>query len=355
MRRRSTRWRPGAASRASLHAGDSAELVNGFIVTGNFFDVLGVQPARGRLLSRADDQTPGAHPVAVISHDFWQARFGGQPDVIGREVRLNGHVFTIVGVTPAGFPGPQVGSARPLYVPMMMQAIMRPPRARYSGEQNPDLLKHPTNSWLFGVGRLKPGATIEQAGAELDPVLADFFRTRMKPAPGAVLPRVAIVRVDEAFAGPRQQMRSVALLLGGAVVAVLLIACANVANLLLSRAAARQRELAVRLALGASRGRLLRQLLTESVLLAVIGGLAGIALAWGIGAAFRAAPPPDGALPLAFDFTIDRWVLLFALLLSCATGVLFGIAPAFRASRSVLVPALKGAAVPATSAAPGST
>ena len=328
---------------ASLHAGDSAELVSGFIVTGNFFDVLGIQAARGRLLSRVDDQTPGGHPVAVISYEFWQARFGGRPDVVGREIRLNSHVFTIVGVTPAGFPGPQVGSSRPLYVPMMMQAIMRPPRARYSGEQNPDLLKNPSNSWIFGVGRLKPGATVEQAGAELDPVIADFFRTRLQPPAGAIPPRIAIVRVDEAFAGPRQQMKSVALLLGGAVGAVLLIACANVANLLLARAAARQRELAVRLALGASRGRLLRQLLTESVLLSLIGGLAGIAVAWGIVAAVRAAPPPAGALPLAFDFTIDRWVLLFALLLSCATGVLFGIAPAFGASRPVLVPALKGA------------
>ncbi len=114
---------------ASLNAGDAAELVSGVIVTGNFFDVLGLAPARGRLLSVADDVTPGAHPVAVIGYDFWKTRFAGQADVIGREIRLNGHLFTIVGIAPAGFPGPQLGSVRNLYVPMMMQAIMRPPRA----------------------------------------------------------------------------------------------------------------------------------------------------------------------------------------------------------------------------------
>ena len=160
---------------ASLNAGDSAELVSGLIVTGNFFDVLDVGPAaRGRLLSPADDVTPGAHPVAVVSYDFWQTRFAGEAEIVGREVRLNGHVFTVVGVAPVGFDGPTIGTGRSLYVPMMMQAIMRPPRARYSGDKNPDLLKHVTNSWINAAGRLKPGAQIEQARLQLESVASEF-------------------------------------------------------------------------------------------------------------------------------------------------------------------------------------
>src|SRR5262249_233706 len=134
---------------------------------GNFFDVLGVHAQRGRLISTEDDKTPGAHPVAVISQGLWQRRFAGDPNVVGRQLLLNGNTFTIIGVVPAGFDGLQLGITRDLYVPMMMQASMRPPRAGFSGEMNPDLLQVRANRWLFSVGRLKPGVTAAQAQSSL--------------------------------------------------------------------------------------------------------------------------------------------------------------------------------------------
>ncbi|HSK08111.1 MAG TPA: ABC transporter permease, partial [Vicinamibacterales bacterium] len=324
----------------SLHAGDAAELVQGAIVTGNLFEVLGVRAAHGRLLGVRDDLVRGAHPVAVISYDYWRSRFGGRPDVLGREVRLNGHAFTIVGVAPDGFPAPELGSVYNLYVPMMMQAVVRPPRAGYSGEQNPDLLNHPTASWLYGVARLKPGTGAEQARAQLDTLAAGYLRTLPQ---AAAPPRITLVPLDEGDPNRRQQMQSVALLLGGVAAAVLLIACANIANLLLSRIASRRREFAVRLALGASGARLVQQLLTESLLLSLLGGAVGVGLAWAVVEAFQAAPLPAALPPI--DLSIDRRVLLFSIALSCLTGIVFGAAPAVKASRPGLVPALKDALV----------
>jgi macrolide transport system ATP-binding/permease protein len=315
---------------ASLHAGNGADRTLGYLVTGNFFDVLGLAADRGRLLSPADDVTPGGHPVVVISRELWQTRFAGRSDIIGHEIRLNGNVFTIVGVTRAGFPGPRVGTVRHVYVPMMMQPILRPPSDRLQS----------TVSWLFLLGRRRPDRTTVQARAEIETLGTTHARA---VHPSATPERMPVVPIDEDNPESRQRMRAAGFLLGGVVAAVLLIACANIASLLLAKATARRRELAVRLAIGASRARLVRQLLTESVLLSVVGGIIGLGLAWALVQAFHASPPPAGALPVAMDLAIDHRVLLFSIALSLIAGVVFGVAPALKASRPGLVPALKGA------------
>jgi predicted permease len=315
---------------ASLNLGNGADRTLGYLVTGNFFDVLGLAADRGRLLSPTDDVTPGGHPVVVISRELWHARFAGRPDIIGHEIRLNGSVFTIVGVTPAGFPGPRVGTVRHLYVPMMMVPILRPPS---------DRLQSPA-SWLFLLGRLRPDRTTRQARAEIETLGTTHARA---VNPSTTPERMPIVPIDEDNPESRQRMRAAGFLLGVVVAAVLLIACANIASLLLAKATARRRELAVRLAIGASRARLVRQLLTESVLLSLVGGVVGLGLAWAVVQAFQASPPPPGALPVAVDLAIDRRVLLFSIVLSLITGLMFGVAPALKASRPSLVPALKEA------------
>jgi predicted permease len=324
---------------ASLNANEATDLVAGAIVTGNFFDVLGVQALRGRTLGPADDVTPGAHPAAVISHGLWQGRFHGREDIVNHQVLLNGQPFTVVGVTPPGFAGAQLGVVRDLFVPMMMQALMRPPRGGYSGDMNPDLLTVRGNRWLFAIGRLRPGVTRQQAEVTLSTRANTVDQSARPDGPRRAITAVAI---DEGMPGQRAQMVPVARLLMSVVGVVLLIACANVANLLLSRAASRRREIAVRLAIGASRWRLVRQFLTESVLLALVGGTLGVLLAWLAVRGFRAAPPPVGALPITLDFTLDGRVLVFSSVISVLTGVLFGLAPAIRASAPTLVPALKG-------------
>jgi predicted permease len=324
---------------ASLNSDNQTDLVSGAIVSGNFFDVIGMRAQLGRVISTEDDKTPGAHPVVVISQGLWQRRFAGDPSVVGRQLLLNGNTFTVIGVLPPGFDGLQLGAVRDLYVPLMMQATMRPPRAGYSGEKNPDLLQVRGNRWLFSVGRLKPGINAGQAQASLALIAKQLEEAYPETNRNRGVSVSAFSETDDP--ANRQQLSSVAYLLMGVVGIVLLIACANVANLLLARSSARTKEIAVRLAIGATRWRIVRQLLTEGVVLATLGGAAGLLLAWWATRSLSAAPPPAGSLPITPQFSIDPRVLLFTLALSLLSGIVFGLAPALRASRPDLIPALK--------------
>jgi macrolide transport system ATP-binding/permease protein len=322
----------------SLNDSEQADTVSGLIVTGNYFDALGVRAQVGRTFLPEEDTTPGGHPVAVISHALWQGRFASDPHVAGRQMLLNGQPFTIVGVAPAGFNGAETGQTNDIYVPMAMQAVVRPPRAGYSGEMNPDLLSKRGPRWLDMVGRLRDGVSVAQAQAELSTLAAQLAAAYTDTNQGQT---VTVTPVSKGDPTQRGTLLSVAGLLLGVVGVVLLIACANVANLLLARAASRRKEISIRLALGASRGRLIRQLLTESVLLALAGGAGGLLLAFWLVGFMRAYSPPANFFPVAFDFSLDRSVLGFTLLLSVLTGLVFGIAPALQASKPDLVAALK--------------
>lgn len=196
---------------ASLQANGETDLVSGLIVSGNFFDLLGVEAGRGRLLSIADDVTPLAHPVVVISDSLWRGRFGGRSDIVGTDVRLNGHNFRIIGVTPQGFPGPQNGVMRHIYVPMMMQPWIRPPRAGFSGDQDPDLLRNPNNGWVFKLALAKPGVPHDRAAAEMS-VLSTRFARSINPR--AEERRLRLVPIDVGNPAQRASLRAAATLLG---------------------------------------------------------------------------------------------------------------------------------------------
>jgi macrolide transport system ATP-binding/permease protein len=300
------------------------------VVSGNYFDVLGVRPAVGRTFLPEEDRTPGSHPVAVLSHGFWQRRFGGAPSIVGRTVTLNRTKFTVVGVAPRDFNGVFIFGAPDLWVPMMMHAVAQPGFDFYDTRRG---------LFLFPFGRLKPGVTPSQADAALRTVASRLEAAYPNDNRGRSTTTLSLL---EARINPNGQGQLVRLstLLMAVVSVVLLIACANLANLLLARASGRTREIAVRLAIGASRFHIVRQLAVESLTLAAAGGVAGVLLAtWVLRAVVRAEVQLP--LPAIEQARIDLPVLAFAALVSLATGLLFGLAPAFRASRPDLVSALK--------------
>jgi predicted permease len=323
-----------------LTVGTQTDNVNGDLVSGTFFETLGVKPAAGRLFAPEDDRVPGGHPVAVLSHGFWTRRFGADAKIVGQTVRVNDHAMTVVGVAPRGFHGVEVGDSTDVFVPIMMQAQVIPTWTRGLGDWRA--------RWLEVMARLKDGVSPAEARAGINVLYRQLLRedlehleTRSERFRTAFLQKQLEVRPGaRGTSGLRDHSRTPLLVLMGMVGLVLLIACANVANLMMARASARQREVAVRLALGASRGRLVRQFLVESVALSVAGGALGVVFAAWTGDLLLSTLPFEQA-SRSLSAEPDLRVGAFALALSVLTGLVFGLVPALQSTRPALAPTLK--------------
>ena len=333
----------------NVNVDGQADVAGGQAVSGNYYSALGVQPLLGRVLTDDDDRA-AAPAVAVISYRYWQQRFGANPSVLGKQINLNNVPFTVIGVTPPGFDGTMgVGSTQDVSIPIAWepQIYVDKQRSNMSGAGV---------WWLRLMGRLKPGATAAQAQGQLENVFLQSViehrtarQTQVQQSGGNQISNLEPKQYPKLYADPggqgemnaRRNFAPSLYLLLGVVGLVLLIACANVANLLLSRAASRQKEIALRLAMGASRRRLIRQLLTESILLSVLGGLLGILFAIWIKNGLLAVSDWGGRGMSALEPRLDWRVLAFTIGLSFVTGIVFGLAPAWRSTRVSLAPTLK--------------
>jgi predicted permease len=318
---------PKAMSLGGAGASAETERVFSHAVTINYFTVLGVTPAAGRLFGAGDSEQPGASPVVVLSHGFWMRRFNSDPAIAGRVIRLNGHPFTIVGVAPEGFHGTGLVTCD-LWVPVTMSAAMQS-----SGES---AFHERAGGWLIIGARLKRGATQEAAAAEVSTIGADLQREYPEAANASRLRLAAVSAVP----GARDVMTIFVGLLLGIVSLVLLVACANVSGMLLARAAARRQEMAVRLAIGAGRARLVRQLLMETIILFAIGGVAGLALAR-VMTTVAVALLPALPFPVTMSLALDVRVIALTMGLSLVAALFAGLAPARQASKTDPLNALK--------------
>jgi macrolide transport system ATP-binding/permease protein len=330
-----------------LGGAEGEEQVVGDVVSGNYFDVLGVKVFSGRAFLPEEDRTPGSHPVVVIGHDLWRRRFGADPALIGKPITINNQVLTVIGVAPPQYTGMFRGLKVELWVPVMMLPQL-------NSTDGMSVLNNRSKSWFFIVGRLKPEATLEQARARFDLIarqlreaFPEAWRQRRAGSGETLETSVTILPESETRIQPSMHAAVYAFIAVVLTIVnmVVLIACMNLANLLLARATARGKEMAVRLALGAARWRIIRQLLTESVALTVLAAVAGVLLSiWLMNALAASLPTVQGMRLFAIDMQLDWRVLLYTLAYSFLVGVLFGLAPALQASRPDVIGNLKDGA-----------
>ncbi len=316
--------------------GGRIESVTAELVNGSYFPVLGLRPTLGRLLGEEDDIAPGGHPVVVLAYDYWEHAFGGDPNVVGREIRLAGRPYTVVGVGPRDYWGNLRGLAPSLYLPILMVNRVQPSTS--------DLLTARGNHAIFLTGRLRSGATLAQAQTVVTGFTTNMRRVDPDEWSGNM--QVVLTPVNDVYVSPLIDgiILPAAGLLLAVVGLVLLITCANLASFLLAQARDRRREIAVRLALGARRGVLVRQLLTESILLSLLGGTAGIVLARVLLHLLAGADLPL-PIPVTLDLSLDPVVLGFALVVSIVAGMLFGLVPALQSTRPDVMESIKAEAV----------